>query len=335
MRQIFLPTAMKSQIDYPSRYLTVAGAILLFASPAMAVLPFSWVTDNSATPIITGGSWLGNGTLQPNLDPASKSAQIAVQDFSSGSFVIDNIYPGAGRLSTNPISVTHTITLTGGTADLRLHNSSNDDGGTNLFNSTGLTDFQGVTEISWTIRYSEPIAGRADGFTGSGINLGNRPMGAALFLIEPGTSQGFDSFTVGMNYTDIFSAPTNTGGFTAGVPVGAVPLVEGFNSPSAGATSFTVDDFVNQNRKLLVRGYDYDGMGGLTSADTELVYIREMTWTISPDAGKAFLTDTLFTMSMDGDQHSNVGNVPIPEPSGSLLVALGGCLGLSYRRRSQ
>lgn len=235
----------------------------------------------------------------------------------------------SNRLLTNPISATHTISLTGGTADLRLHNSNNYDAGGSLFNSVGLTDFQSVTAISWTIRFSEPIAGRDTDLA----SLTTRLMGAGLALITAGTGQTTSSFTVGMNYSDIFSTPTSAGDFSAGVPTGAAPRQSGgFNTSTTGATGFTSDAFTGLDQFLLVRGYDYDGTGGFTAADAPLVYISEMTWTIRRDDNQALASDTLFTMSMDGQQYSNVIDV-IPEPSSVLLITgsiLGACL---IRRR--
>lgn len=327
---------MKSPSNHSLSYLAIAGLVLLSASPAWAVFPFAWATDGSGNP--SNGSWTGNGTVQPNLNPASTAAQIAVQNFSSGTFLINElsgnfIRPAnpLGRIWQNP-SASHTITLTGGTADLRLHNSNNFDGGGSFFNSVGLTDFQGVTEISWTIRFSEPIAGRNDTLA----SLTTRPMGAGLALITAGSGQTTSSFTVGMQYNDIFSAPTNDGQFSAGVPTGATPYQSaGFNASSPGATSFTSDAFTGLDQFLLVRGYDYDGTGGYTAANAELVYISEMTWTIRRDDNQALASNTLFTMSMDGQQYANIDAV-IPEPTSVLLISsslLGACL--IRRRRDQ
>lgn len=325
---------MKLPSRLPLRTLAVAGLAVFSVAPVWAVIPFAWVTNGSG--VVTDGSWTGDGTIQNNLNPASTTAQIAVQDFSLGTIGIDsiggnasgNIY-SAGRILTNPITATQSISLTGGTADLRLHNSNSFDGGGALFNSVGLTDFQGVTEISWTLKFSEPIAGRNETLA----DLTTRPMGAGLALITAGTGQSLSSFTVDMEFGQIYHEDTLNDVFLTGVPTAAVPRqATGFGTAVAGATSFTSSAFSALNQFLLVRGYDYDGVGGYTAADAELVYMTEMTWTIRRDDGLAFASNTLFTMSMDGQQYANVTEV-IPEPTSLMLMAgsvLGGCL---FRRR--
>lgn len=311
------------------RTLAVAGLAVFSATPVWAVFPFSWVTNGSG--VISDGDWTGNGTVQSNINPASTTAQIAVQNFSLGSLFIENMGGNlytSGRLLTDPVSATHSISLTGGTADLRLHNSNNFDGGGSLFNSVGLTDFQGVTEISWTLTFSEPIAGRNDALA----ELLNRPIGAGLALITAGTGQSISSFTVDMEFTQIYHEDT-LNNFVEGVPSIAVPRQStGFGAAVAGATSFTSTAFSGLDQYLMLRGYDIDGVGGYTAADAELVYMKQMTWTIRRDDNAAFASNTLFTMSMDGQQYANVTEV-IPEPTSVMLMAgslLGGCL---LRRR--
>jgi hypothetical protein len=333
---------MKSSPVFYTRSFAVVGIMVLAASPAWAVIPFSWATNGSGTVLNGDGSWTGSGAIQPNLDPVSTTAQIAVQNFSSGTMVINkvggsatgNAY-SAGRLLSDPLSLvaTHTITLTGGTADLRLHNSNSNDGGAALFNSVGLTDFQGVTEITWTTTYNQPLAGRNTDLTG-GQPLTSRPMGEGLALITAGSGQSVSSFTVDLDFDQIYH---EVGGeFVSGVPVTAIPRQNpGFGGTggygTAGATSFTSSAFVALNQFLLVRGYDMDN-NGIDATDMTKVYMRQMTWTIRKDDNSAFSADTLFTMSMDGQQYSNYLTV-IPEPTSVLLVGgsvLGGCL---LRRR--
>lgn len=328
---------MKSNLSH-SLSLGLLG-LVSFATPAFAVFPFP--LESNANSVIQFGSWVGDsvtpGTIQPNVTPGttgqpSADAKILVENFGgTGVLTINNMGGDvftSGRLLTNPVSAIHTFTLTGGTADLRLHNSNSFDGGTNLHNSVGLTGFSGVTAITWTIRFSEPIAGRNDS---AGIgSLTTRPMGAGLALITAGTGQTVSSFTVGLNYTEIFQ--DNNGVVTPGVPSGATPRQNsGFGTAVAGATSFTSNAFNGLDEFLLVRGYDVNG-NGWEATDADNVYMQEMTWTIRRDDNAAFAANTLFTMSMDGQQYASNIDI-IPEPASVMfLVAscVGGCL---LRRR--
>lgn len=322
------------------KFLRISLGLAVLVTPAFAVIPFNLQTNSTAT--IAGGSWSGNGTIQANVTPGTatndsgggtgNAPKVLVDNFSSGALTINNMGGDVfttGRLTTNPISAIHTVTLTGGTADLRLHNSNTYDGGANLHNSVGLTGFSGVTSISWTLRYSRPIAGRNTDLT----SLVTRPMGAGLALITAGTNQSISSFTVGMNYTQIFQ--DNGGVVTAGVPSGAVPIQNaGFGTAVPGATSFTSNAFVATDQFLLVRGYDVGGTSGFDTSDTDNIYMTEMTWTIRRDDNMAFANNTLFVMSMDGQQYLSNVNI-IPEPA-SVMLLVGSCVGgcMIRRRRS-
>lgn len=332
--------AMKFSTYIQSRSL-VAGLTLLVASPAWAVIPFTFTTNGSS--VITGGTWTGDGTVQPNIVMGSSSApvtatvQYPVTDFTSGTLGLNSIGGSApnnvyitNRILSNPLTATHSINLTGGNADLRMHNSNSNDGGALLFNSIGLTNFDGVTSVSWTTTYNQPIAGRDNQNT----NIITRPMGMGLALIDAGLA-GTDtvaSYRVDMTFNQIFQE-TTPGVFVTGVPGAAAPFQSAnFLASLPGATSFTSQTFDALDRFLLVRGYDVDG-GGYDSPDADEVYMRQMTWTIRRDDGGAFDPTTIFVFSMDGQQYSNYTGVPIPEPSSMLLIAgslIGGCL---YRRR--
>ncbi len=316
--------------------------MLVSSSLSHAVLPFALSTDGSS--VFTNGGWSGTGTVQPNISPGTYSGTIIegmlVQDFSSGVLTVNSFggNPAVdGRLKDVNQGVVHTITLTGGTADLRLANSNAFDGGASLWNSTGLTDFQGaVTKIEFTTVFETPIAGR----TALIGDLANGGMGAGLSLINIGAGQALSSFTVGLSYGGVFSSaagnasgPYNPSlpGFTSGVPSNAIPQKSnGFNTPAPGSTSFTSDAFTGTNQFLLAKGYDYDGSGdGYTAADADNVYITSLTWTITRDDNLAFAQDTLFVVSMDGQQY---GTSFIPEPS-SVILGLSGVALFAFRRR--
>jgi len=323
-----------------SRIIAVAGFAAFSASPASAVIPFVFSTDSNA--VISGGSWSGNGTVLADAVPGTVNgnfippAVIVVDNFSSGVLTIDNFGGNvftSERLRTGPISSTHSITVNGGTADLRMHNSNSFDDGGSLFNSIGLTGFSaGITSITYTMNFSYPIAGRDSDVT----STTTRPIGAGLAMITAGTNLGLNSFDVGMSFSGAISTPTSNGTFVPGVPSNAIPLQNsGFGTPVAGATSFSSTGFAGFDNFLLVRGYDYNGSGnGYDGADADLAYITGMTWTITPKTNQNFAANTLFVFSMDGQQYLNV--FAIPEPTSSLLVAgslVGACL-LRRRRRA-
>ena len=327
----------------------LAAAFLMSASfSSWAVLPFV-LSTNSSSVLSTGNTWTGSGTLQPNVIPISFSSNglrnlVLVSGFSSGSLTIgpDNLLPKPRIAAAT--GVRQTVTLTGGTADLYVANSGSFDGGDELFNSVGISGFSaGVTKIIWTLDFTLPIAGRDD----NALGLNNRPMGGALGLVVAGTGLAPSQYSVKMTLGGVSSAPTTNGTFTPGVPANARPLVSagwaGTSITQAGATTFTTDagfdgiiplgnsspDF------LLIRGYDYDGSGNnYLPADAPLVYAASLTFEISLTSGLSFAADTAFTMSMDGQQFSNVNNA-IPEPTAGVLVGLavlGGLIGWRRRR---
>lgn len=314
-------------------------SLLALVTPAMAVFPFPLESDANRN--ILFGSWSGNGTIQPNVTPGtandSTAAQILVEDFSgTGALTINNmgagVLPGGSnaRLLSNTSAI-HTITLTGGTADLRLANSNGNDGGINLHNSVGLTGFSGVTSVSYKINFSQPIANRNGGPT----DTARFPLGAGLAVINAGTRIGpdptFADYNTTLTYNEISYSPTPSvpGSFTQ-APIG-IPLVQaGFNAPSSGATTFTSNGFTGLDQFLLVRGYDTDGDSAILDNVNE-TYISELTFTFQLDNGSAFPADALFVVSMDGQQYSGFQNA-IPEPT-SIVMSLVALSGVCLMRR--
>lgn len=333
----------QGKLTYRSRagiFLGTSLAGILSAASCLAVLPFDVSTNGSGT--VINGSWVGNGTVQPNQTAGNFNnngvgLDVLVQNFSSGTFTINpgNLYPNP-RISTN-MGVSVSVSLTGGTGDFLLANSNNFDGGNTMYNSVGLTDLAGVTSITWTIEFTEPIAGRSDVVTG----LDFRPIGAAIGLVAAGSGLTAGSFNVALSYDEVYSSATSDGLFISGLPGNAIPYASaGWDSPAApGATSFVTNDGftgtvslgASDTDFLLVRGYDYNGSGnGYTAADSDLVYIKSLTWTITSDTG-SFAAGTHFTVSMDGQQHANLEAVP--EPSAGLLLGVACVGGLIWWRR--
>ncbi len=332
-----------SKIQTKRRLRTLAGVLFLSSViPSYAVFPFALSTDGSGA--FTNGGWSGSGAVQPNINPGTYAgttiSRIMVENFSAGTLTVNQLggnlfdLPNP-RLKDVPFGVSHTITLTGGTADLRMANSNAFDNGASQWNSTGLTDFQGVTAITFKTIFESPIATRA----AQDLGTARFGLGAGLALITAGTGQNLSSFTVGLTYDGIFSdsTPPAAGlpfdralpGYTAGVPgTAAINAQAGFGSPAPGSTSFTSTAFTGLDQFLLVRAYDNDGTSGFQSSDGPTVYITEMTWTITKDDNSAFSPNTLFVVSMDGQQY---GTTLIPEPSAALL-GLGGMLLFASRR---
>ena len=316
---------------------------------AMAVLPIHVVTDSGGN--IIGGSYSGSGTVQPDATPGTFStdgvvAKTLVAGSTGGAFTIN---PGAlantpgtdPRFETNEnlgATITYSI-LGGGSADFTLTNSTTNDGSDTLFNSFGLTNFSGnVTGVSVTVAYNQYVGGR------DRTETVNRPMLAALGMVNAGTGSAGGNYTVGMNFNDVYSSIDGTN-FLAGLaanPSGAPLVSNGVTVASAGSTSFGAPDGFTGTigvgsgnpHFILLRGYDMDGSGLYTpGTDDRRVYAKEVEFTIGVDgASTAFVSDTQFTFSMDGANYSNVVNVP--EPSALLLGSLGVLALLRRSRRS-
>lgn len=324
-------------------------ALCWAVTSAQAGFPF--VVTSGSTGTVSGGSWTGSGTIAPNITPGTTSAtnsKIFVNDFGSGTLQISpgSLYPNTANVAnlndvnrvTSSTGVSHVITINGGTADLLLANTNNFDGGADKFNSVGLSGFSpGVTSISWTMTYTLPIAGR----TSSPTQLDSRPMGGALGLAATG-GLALNNFNVDLELENMYSTPVANGVFVSGIPALARPYAStSWGTTTGGQTTFHSDGFTGlvppgelSNNFLLVRGYDYNGSGnGFTAADAPLVYTQSYTWTISLDSG-TFAAGTQFVMSLDGQQFTNLNNVPEPTLIG--LAAMGvGILVFVRRRRVQ
>lgn len=341
----------KIQLSYKKQSLTLA-ALLSLTSIGHAVLPFNVTTTSNGT--INNGSWEGDGTVRSNLNPGTYSRNglkkdVFIEDFSTGSFTINEGALNPRSRVTAETAVTISLEIIGGSADLILANSTPYDDGDSMYNSVGLTNFRGeVTEIIWTVAYTLPIAARSDSVdTSNGYNVVNRPLGAGLGLVSAGTGVSRTDFDVTLDYGGVYTASTANGTFTEGLPNGAVALAShGWDSVQPGSTSFVSSNGFtglvtlgeSSPHFLMVRGYDYAGQDGFNKDnDSPLVYINYLTYRVTLEPGMTFASNTEFTMSLDGQQFSNLSNVPtapVPEPAGVIMAGVALMYTLLLRRRS-
>lgn len=341
------------------RRLFLAGVCVFGAGipSSWAVLPY--VVSNTTTGVLdpAHATWTGDGTVQGNLFPgtwtsaANTNKDVLVNNFTQGTLTIKpgSLYPNP-RVSTGQ-GVSISTTFTGGTGDILVVNSTNYDDSATKYNSIGITDLQGVTQIQLTINFAQPIATRSDFTT---LNLDSFPVGAALGLVSTGSTAGnplgLTNFNVSMSYGEVYSDANDDGVFIAGVPSNAAPLISGGWVGSGttpvygvdGATSFSTGGFTGLINVLgagdadflMVRGWDVSNNGTFSAAtEADLVYVSSLTWTISADPGMTFAAGTEFTISMDGQQHANLNAVPEPSAWVLSMVACAGGL-ILWRRRT-
>ena len=298
------------------RPLSVAGVLLGTSLPSSAVLNF----------IET--SWTGTGVDPVKLPNPGTNPNTAVRvgGTSGGTLTIPSSSLLQDRFVT-ATSVSVDVAVTGGTGDLQLANRTAFDNGAGRWDSIQLGGFSaGVSAVTFTVNYSNPVAGRV-GFTGGRLDSG--PLGSALGLVAE--QVGVNNFNVSTFYGGTFTAADENAPLFPGPLVGtanASPLL-GAGPNFQSTTGFS--GLINSNLDsdfLLVDGYDTDG-NGRDNADAPRSYITSQTWTITANNAGDFTPQTLFTLSLDGRQFQSV---LVPEPSTALL-GLGGLALVSLRRK--
>ncbi|MBT8037113.1 MAG: PEP-CTERM sorting domain-containing protein [Verrucomicrobiae bacterium] len=320
------------------RFSIIAGLTIATTQSTWAVFPFLVETNGSNNFVSGYGAYTGGGTVQSNVVAGSFSAgglnnSLLVEGVDNGILSFDTAVSGT-RVDSD-LSATIGINFTGATGDLYVANSANYDGGDDKFNSVGLSGLAGVTSLSVTFTYNQYVAGR-DSDPGG---LNNRPMLSGLGLVNTGTGLALSNFDIAMSLGGSHYATDGTN-FTAGGPGVTSHSSAAWDTITGGGIHYAADAFAgtvslgaSSTNFLMVKGFDFDG-GGYGAADAQKFYADTQTWTITPGGGATtFAEDTQFTFSLDGKQYANLSNVP--EPSGSMLLAVTGLAALGYRRRKQ
>ena len=313
-------------------------------------------SNSDAALSFTGGSntgWSGSGTvLNANPSPGTFSGTGIsvpfVENAASGTLSISNFANSALNPTTrvsNTLAADVAFTFTGGTADISLNNTTNSDGGqgANFFNSVNITGLAGVSSIQMTVTYNEFLAGRSRVLGNSNDLRGFATLGA-VGVAAAGTGLDINDFNTLAVFSQAFGL-NSMGNFVPGTPSG-IPFTSaggGFSAPpivSGTDVTFSADRFTGlvapgggglDGDFLFLRAFDADGSGNLTPEDADDFYARELTFTITPDSG-TFEDDTIFTFSLDGQQHANLALVP--EPSSMMTLSLAAFAFAMRRKRS-
>lgn len=312
MKPLFIPRAC----------IPIAGITLLATMPSHAVLNF------------VANTWAGDGAESFPVPGTNPNSATRITGFTSGSFDIPSSSLLQSRfLVPTGVNVNYSVNG-GGTANIVLANSTNFDAGANAWDGIRITNFSGVvSSVTITLTYTNPIAAR-DGFVGGRVDSG--PVGSALGLVA-GT---LGDFNINTSFGGILTAPDALTQPTVGSPAGLPNVSAPFLPVSAGDTSFTnPTGFAGlvpspagglSTNFLMVDGWDGPDPGTTRDdPDSPLTYITTQTWTIDPE-GAGFTDSTDITISMDGQQYSNL---LIPEPSGSLLALMGSMVLFLRRKR--
>lgn len=342
--------------------------LTLIMGNATAALPFivettSGLTTSGTTTNFSGGSWQGDGTVQTTVDvtdglnnasgtgtAGNDNNDTLVTGFSgTGVFTINDFSindSDRAALSALDFGATISVTLGGtGTADIILADQNDYDYNASAFEGFHIGNFNGVTSIDITLTYTQPLAMRNDS-TDDLTSLERAPWLSAIGLIDEGSTFATDDYDVTLAYSNIYSSASTSGAFTAGIPADSTAYAStSLLTPVAGGVSFTsVDGFdgyitpgVSSTNNIFVKGFEYDPLLDAndtpSTADAVQFYATTVTFTITPDGDSgtptSFDAGTKFSLSFDGDIHSNFSN--IPEPASFSLLFIGGAL-LCFQR---
>ncbi len=277
------------------------------------------------------GSFTGAGTVAGGIVTGTAHDD-AITGIQTGDILTTKIIDDSGNQSFNPDVLTMTTTFqvggVGSTASIGLSNNGS------YFKGWHADGLDNATSFGFTSTFSDPIHGRDNN-----TKLDGLPWGFATALFVAGAGFGVEDFDVtytisGLQYTPTVPATPST--LTSTIPTytpfasaewdnGTVQDTLVFNSAD-GFTGLTTGAAGLNN--LLVRGFD-DENSSFRRPDWQQFYADSFSVLITPKAEATFAADTIFVFSFDGDTTLET----VPEPSGAMLLALGGMLGLTRRSR--
>lgn len=290
----------------------------------------------------TGGSWTGDGTVQPfsmTSGASSNSSSPIVSDFSSGVLVTNSVSLAGTSAPYTPagFSATHSINVTGGTTSLiGRFNLSN-----NLANYE-FTPSAGATCVEYNVTFSDALHSRrrsSDVFlpwlgslqmpesanatiTYGGVYTVTSSDGTtANATVNPGITGGLGAATVSGRSLGALSEPTP----------GTLTYFQGGATTESHINSIIPQDSPNVHNDSTPASYAAGPMGDTNVNDGERVYGSSITWVLKPD-GAAFVGDEVFIISLDGGRNAAPFSLPVPEPTSTSFLVLGG-LSLLIRRK--
>jgi len=303
-------------------------------------------TVGDVTTFASGGSWTGDGTVEDfvSLGTAGHSASgsAILSGVTSGSLLMDNVlFSGEARAFTpNDFYETHTINVTGGTANVYGLINSYD----NLFNLR-LVPEAGVTSVEWTTEFSHSLHSRRRSSHNTLPWLGSLQMpGSAdvdivisdVYTETSSLSGLHDDSTVSTGVEGGIGAAAVSGRGVSGVD-DSVPGILNYTNTAGGneihINSIIPEDMTNAHNSSSATPYGAGPMNDDNLNDGERVYAKSITWSITADDG-AFDGTELFIFSFDGALNSeSLVASAVPEPSTVSILAIGGLVMIMRRKR--
>lgn len=352
--------ALKTFLSLTHRLRTLPCAVILTGGIATMAQGSIWVAyDTGAdgtTPgshtFTSGGSWAGDGTVQPfsaalppsGPNPLAPNSPI-VTGFSNGVLQLTDLSlagPSAPYTPTG-FSTTHSISIANGTATLSgSFNTSN------VNDNYIVTPTAGSTCISYTTFFSDPLHARHTGSAQYFPWLGSLQMpnsanatitidGISTLTSTDGTlanatstqgiAGGLGSATITGLSLGAFIQPTSTSLQWFTETTGGESHINGL-IPSDPGNLHPSDSGVPANTSTTV----LDAMLN----DGERVHAQSITWVLKPDSGTFDGTEQ-FIFSFDGARSEASALAPviaIPEPASTTLLLLGALTMAGRRNRA-